>query len=207
MEDSAAELLNAMGDSLGILNDALGNDAINPHSSRYHGYGEYWDFDTIICYDWIHTWDFTTGQHDWTIDANGGYPTGAYHAGQGFRGVWSTSGGAVFRLNVRSPQIDPDVDMQKGKFCVDWDSSTDEYRRMGVFVLAGGGNQGYFERVETYDPGEFPSGCYDGEADKTGDQIWIASGGDDGDSHSQGDEGGMWLTSVTVWGSGSDPWE
>lgn len=81
LQDASAEFLNKVGDALGITNDALGNGAIEPYTSRYHGYGEYFDFDDIVCWEWEHTIDFTTGDGGFVVGASG---YGSWVSGQGW---------------------------------------------------------------------------------------------------------------------------
>jgi hypothetical protein len=210
-QDLSDDILEASAEAWETIHDALLFGSITPFSAEFHGYGENWEFDTPICFDWYKDFDFTTDDYDFVIQDYAGGPGGTWVSGVGFKGLYYGTQGSngAYRVYARSPIID-DTYVEKVAITLTFDSGEEYFRVVQTRARKDGVAGGYWTNIVTYTPpGPLPtSGTYEDEASHQIDelQIYVANIHQGSPQPAQGAVGDLVVSRVQAWGSGTNPW-
>jgi len=152
--------------------------------------------------DWRHDFDFRVSMDGWTIDSTGGYPTGVFNEGVGLVGVWAGGVNGSYKAWVDADAI-PSTQILEIAYLAEYAPDEDYYS----YVLLSAGNEIFIDET-IYSPDPLhASGWRHGDGDEfsLSCRLRLARTHQGSPTPSDGDQGGITLKRVIVWGMGDDP--
>lgn len=207
--------LNSSGDVAewvsGVLDSVADGMGLGWVTSSLPGQNANWEWGDPVCSDWMHVFDFREGMHGWTIDTVEGQPAGIWESGIGVHGVFAGVMGwtGAYRVFLTSPLV-TETTMVAGGFMVSYDPAEDYYCFEFLKMYRDGAPVGDFvNHPGIYHPPNelYPDGWKQGEATASAKRvvIWLNRIHSGAPTPDQGDEGGILMTRIVIWGTGTDP--